>query len=384
MAVRSGPKVVAFPVVGNTLGGSHQSMLGLLENLDPERFLPIVIHERGADRVADHFRAFRTAVAPAFEASERAGQSMSVLRALNALRHTRARRELLAHLGADIVHTNDGRSHAVWGLAARLARLPLIWHHRADPGARGLNLVAPVLASRILSVSRFALPADPASRVHRKAEVVHSPFDTAIAPDRAAMREALIEELGLAPDTIVCGYFGLLIDRKRPLAFIEAVARLRELTDRPVAGVIFGEATEPGMAQKVEAAIAECDAEQAIHVMGFRSPGHDWIAACDILLVPAVREPLGRTLVEANLVGTPVVATRSGGNPEALAGDMGILVEPDDPLAMARAVAEAVGDREALAAMTRRARAAALERFGMDRHAGAVMRVYDAVSAPAD
>jgi glycosyltransferase involved in cell wall biosynthesis len=67
-----------------------------------------------------------------------------------------------------------------------------------------------------------------------------------------------------------------------------------------------------------------------VKLMGYRSPGPFWIAACDQLVVPAVGEPFGRTLVEAMLVGTPVVAARSGGNMEALEGGMGLLVEPDD------------------------------------------------------
>ncbi len=376
---RPHPRVIAFPMVGNTLGGSHESTIGLLRNLDPERFLPVVIHERGADRIADFFRGFRTCVAPGFEAVERPGQRMSVMRALNALRHTKARRALLTQIKADMVHTNDGRSHAVWGLAARLAGLPLVWHHRADPDARGLNYVAPLLATRVLSVSRFALPADPDSHVLSKAQVIHSPFDTGIAPDRAAMRERLVAELDLQPDTLVCGYFGLLIARKRPVAFVEAVARLRELSDRPVVGLIFGEPAEPGIAERVEAKIAELGMQSAIRVMGFRRPGHDWIAACDYLLVTAVREPLGRTLVEANLVGTPVVATRSGGNVEALAGGMGILVVPDDPQAMAAAVVAAERDEAGRFALNRSARQAALERFGMDSHARSVMTVYDSI-----
>ncbi len=379
----TGPRIIAFPMVGNTLGGSHESTIGLLRNLDPDRFLPVVIHERGANRIGDFFRDFRTCVAPGFETRERAGQRMSVPRALNALRHTRQRRALLASIRADIVHTNDGRSHAVWGPAAWLAGLPLIWHHRADPDARGLNYVAPLLASRVLSVSRFALPADPNSRVLSKAQVIHSPFDTSLAPDRPAMRERLVTKLGLRTDTLICGYFGLLIERKRPLKFVEAIAHLREIAHRPVAGVIFGEPAEEGLAENVNSKAEALGVEANIHVMGFRRPGHDWIAACDYLLVTAVREPLGRTLVEANLVGTPVVATRSGGNVEALAGGSGILVEPDNPRAMAEAVAEAERDQAALATMIRHAREAALRRFGMECHADSVMDVYESVLAEA-
>src|SRR3546814_8094871 len=55
-------------------------------------------------------------------------------------------------------------------------------------------------------------------------------------------------------------------------------------------------------------------------------------------MVPAIDEPFGRTLIEAMLVGTPIVATRSGGNIEALRdGDIGQLVQPESASALAAA-----------------------------------------------
>src|SRR3546814_10705659 len=42
--------------------------------------------------------------------------------------------------------------------------------------------------------------------------------------------------------------------------------------------------------------------------MGFRHPSEPWMAACVALLVTAVDEPFGRTLIEAMLLETPVIA----------------------------------------------------------------------------
>jgi glycosyltransferase involved in cell wall biosynthesis len=175
---------------------------------------------------------------------------------------------------------------------------------------------------------------------------------------------------------VMCGYFGLFNPRKRPLAFIEAVCRLRQIADRPVVGLMFGEAedaaTEAAMAER----LASTDGAAAVRLMGYRSPGSDWIGGCDLLLVAAVDEPLGRTLVEAMLVGTPVVATRSGGNPEAILDGLGMLVPPDDAAAMAQAAKLLLEDESACAGMVTRARASAMERFTAERHVAAIASIY--------
>ena len=84
--------------------------------------------------------------------------------------------------------------------------------------------------------------------------------------------------------------------------------------------------------------------------MGFRYPPEPWIAACDVLLVPAVEEPFGRSLIEAMLLGTPLIAADSGGNPEIIRhGETGYLVPPDDPDAFAERTLALLEDTDASA-----------------------------------
>jgi glycosyltransferase involved in cell wall biosynthesis len=60
-----------------------------------------------------------------------------------------------------------------------------------------------------------------------------------------------------------------------------------------------------------------------------------------LVVVPSRYEGFGLPAVEAMACGTPVVATRAGALPEVVGvGGGGVLVPPDDPQALARAVAE--------------------------------------------
>ena len=289
-------------------------------------------------------------------------------------------RFLRAH-NVDIVHSNDGRTHARWALAARLAGVPLLWHHRGDPSAAGLRLLAPLLASRVVAVSSFALPNPGPWSAARKAEVVHSPFDTGLSVDRAEARRSLAGELGLPDEALIFGYFGAFVTRKRPLVFIDAVARLQRRLDRSVVGVMFGEARDEALDKAVRDRIAQHDASNFIRLMGYRTPGAFWIGACDQLVVPAVGEPFGRTLVEAMLVGTPIVAAQSGGNIEALRDGLGLLVPPDDPDALAEACLRLAHDPALGQSIAQRAAADARNRFGEERHCKRVSEIYGELMA---
>lgn len=366
---------LCFPLIGQIIGGSHVSLKGLLDYLPRSKYRILIVCEEGG-AIARFFQGFEQIADPAGGGRGFAvGQKFGLRKAGAALRGLPRRIRLLRQQQVDIVHTNDGQNHASWGLAAKLVGKAHVWHHRSDPDARGIRLVAPLIADRIVAVSRFSLPHAQWGAL-RRARVIHSPFDVSVRVDRAAARRRLVEELGCSPETVLCGYFGLFIRRKRPLGFIDAVEELSRLSPSPVMGLLFGEAADDALYARLSARIAAQEKAAQFRMMGFRSPGIDWISACDVLLVSAIGEPLGRTLVEAMLAGTPVVATQSGGNAEALAGDCGVLVPPEDPLAMARAIDSLLHDPQRRAVMIAAARQFAIAHFSAERHVEQIEVVY--------
>lgn len=94
-----------------------------------------------------------------------------------------------------------------------------------------------------------------------------------------------------------------------------------------------------------------------------------------VLAHPSRREALGTAVLEAMASSVPVVASRTGGLIELLEGGAGLLVEPDNPAALAAALLTVLLDPEsaALRAATARARVSSYVGAGMT---GRVIQVY--------
>jgi glycosyltransferase involved in cell wall biosynthesis len=67
-----------------------------------------------------------------------------------------------------------------------------------------------------------------------------------------------------------------------------------------------------------------------------------WIAACDVLCQPSLIEPFGQATLEAMAMERTVLATSVGGPPEFVTPEAGVLVDPQDPDALPRAMELAV------------------------------------------
>lgn len=103
-----------------------------------------------------------------------------------------------------------------------------------------------------------------------------------------------------------------------------------------------------------------------------------------VFVAPSIYESFGLVYLEAMVEGIPVVGTRVGGVPEVVTTDVGLLVDPNDPLQLADAIVELLLDPRRRAAMGARARQRALSRFSLASMAQSTLAAYEEARALAE
>lgn len=378
---------ILFPFDGDCpVGGSHISALKLIHGLDRSRFEPLIVLLGASGEAAELIHQEGLDVDTLGDAPMMSSPRSRRVQDGSALTYATGThwklRSYIKRQNADIIHTNDGQIHVNWGIAAKSAGRKLVWHHRQDPTAIGVNKIAPFIADRIVCVSDFARPANPIRPVERITRVVRSPFDFATAcPDKPEARAKLSAEIEAGDNAVLIGYFGNLVDRKRPLQFVRAIRAIQNaLPDRDVRGLLFGGAA-PGaddLDKRITALASELGLASNIHLMGFRTPIDGYMAAVDATLVTAVNEPFGRTLIEAMHLRTPVVAVRHGGNIEAIEdGETGFLVDVEDAEAFADPVVKLILEQDLRDRITRRAEELVHQSLSVERHVEKISEVYE-------
>jgi len=295
-------------------------------------------------------------------------------------------RRLIRSFDPQIVHTHLLRADLYGGLAARLAKVPVVLSsvyavgsYRRDKVRRLdglLDRMCRRLATDALAVSE-AVRADlierlgwPADRVNVVRTGTTFPDES---PDQAARR--CIRQEWRAGDSAP---LVLTIARLSYEKGIDVLIRSAGIVHRELPTARFVVLGEGPLKSALDRQIRDLGLTGVVHLAGFRPDVDAALAAADLFVLPSLMEGMPNAILEAYAAGRPVVATSAGGSSEAVDHERsGILVPPHNAEALASAVVRVLRDEPLRRRLGRAGRAWARERFSIERVVGRYETLYE-------
>lgn len=164
--------------------------------------------------------------------------------------------------------------------------------------------------------------------------VIHNGFD--VDAIRAATSHVQDEDtpasLGIPEGAQVIGGVMRFSEEKRPELFVDAAIALAPRLPETHFLLVGEGPLRTELRAKVEAA----GLSGRIHMPGAKRPVEPWMSRMSILVLTSRMEGLPNVLIEAQILGVPVAATKVGGVPETMIADQtGVMVDSADPEVLA-------------------------------------------------
>jgi glycosyltransferase involved in cell wall biosynthesis len=356
------------------IGGPAIHVTNLNALMDSRRYRSILVtgiegkHEGSMyDRV--HDLGLRTVVIPELGREiEPANDISTVLKLYRVMRRERP----------DIVHTHTSKAGFVGRVAARLAGVPIVFHTFHGHVLKGyfgpvksrlfveIERFCAKLSDRILTLSTHLREELVDLRVTSRDHVTVVPLGLELGRFANQERHSgnLRKELGIAAEDRLIGAVGRLVKIKNIELFLKAAAEVH-LNDHRIHFVLIGDGEER---RSLESCAQSLGLDHVVHFTGWRRDLPQIYAGLDAVVISSDNEGTPVSLIEAMASGCPVVATRVGGVPDLLQnGDLGQLVPPRDPAALAQAIAKVIRNGREISVMAQRAKENMLERYALKR-----------------
>jgi glycosyltransferase involved in cell wall biosynthesis len=192
-------------------------------------------------------------------------------------------------------------------------------------------------------------------------------------PFREGKGDGIRAELGVRAGECLVVAVGSLYPVKGHVVLLRALVRLDPAV-MPWRLAIAGRGGEEGALRSF---ITERGMTERVHLLGHRADVPDILAAADVYAMPSLSEGLPLGLLEAMFAEKAIVASSTGGIPEAVtAGREAILAPAGDDAALAEGLRALMTDRGLRLRLGAAARARALSAFSVDRMVDQYERLY--------
>ncbi|MEW6041028.1 MAG: glycosyltransferase family 4 protein [Elusimicrobiota bacterium] len=337
-------------------GGSAENVLASAEFVKPQEYESLILTGPGSqtkapDSAGDSTGTQKVIVVP------------SLVREISPLKDISAFIEIFSHLKRikpDIVHTHSSKAGVIGRWAAYFAGVKKIIHtphghvfYGYYSGFSGYiktkfflfaeKITAPI-TTKFIALTEGEKKETLGYGIGKPSDwaVIHSGIDY----DRIEILRSSGNDAGNVP--FIIGTVARLEPVKGIRYFVESIPLIiRSLTGSLAHSPTFLIVGDGSQRKELETLTDELKISSIIKFTGMKENISEIISSMDIYVQPSLNEGMGKTLVYAQLLGKPVVATKVQGIPDVVIdGETGILVPAADPHRLAEAILKLIIDED--------------------------------------
>jgi len=279
----------------------------------------------------------------------------------------------------DLVHLHLLKARFLGGVAAKVARVPLVVEtlhgdlftdYYGCFKTRAILLVERLLGhlvmDRVIAISEKVK--DNIVRFNvaplRKVEVIPLGLELLKFADPTAHVGELKKELGVAQGCRLVGMIGRMVPIKGCHYFLQAAHEIIKVDPR-VRFVLVGDGI---LRANLEFECQQLGISKAVTFLGWRKDLCKIYADLDVVVLSSLNEGTPLSVIEAMAAGKGVVATEVGGVSDVVtSGETGLLVPPKDSKALAEAVLRLLRDEKLRRGLEERAKASVYPKYDISR-----------------
>jgi glycosyltransferase involved in cell wall biosynthesis len=366
---------VLFPFVGDSIGGAHRSIIELHSEIENTDITPIIVlHEIGP--LSDLLDSLNLEYEHIF-IKNLAGESPNILKiATSILLNFFKISKFIRKNKIDIVHGNDLRINLTWSLPTRLSSKLYIWHQRSLMTPSVLWKSSVLLANHFISISDYVHHSIPSNIPKSKKTLILNPFNLSDIYEKSASRKWLNELFDIPENSILLGYIGRLIDWKNVDFLIKCFEEFNSKRDINFHLLIVGSGNNEYVKYLKKLSL-QLGINDSISFAGFSAESNRIISSFDLLIAPSNEEPFGRTLVEAMIQKTPVLAARGGGHSEIIEDEVtGLLYEHNNINNFVTQCDKFINNTKFLNSIINKASEDVNLKYSSRKHAQSIIKIY--------
>jgi len=161
-----------------------------------------------------------------------------------------------------------------------------------------------------------------------KKKIVYNPFNTTSLKDKKAVRNYIFKKYNIPDNCFLLGCVGRIVDYKNIDFLIKNIYDINRKINKNICLIIVGTGKEEYV-DELKTYIRNLDIGSYIIFTGFINNPSKIVASLDLLVASSIVDAFGRTIVEAMLQNTLVLATRFGGHVDIINDNVnGVLYNP--------------------------------------------------------